>query len=245
MLGLAVLLQRHAGFSTILASGPPSPHAGSKPQPPLATVSTMATVAAPQTPGQPAVTGRLANAPITSTSVATAASSAAAPTPSAAGQPTSPPVPPLPSAAFTLPAALPTFLTDTKPSVTEMLFLIFHLDKGRLTLQQAVRTAGYMPLPAATPMVAGIYHRLVSANGTVLAQSVCVDPAIVYHDSPRADGSGLLEGGRVRLESVDFDVRYPALPGASRIELYQVDATTDVRSLDQRAKGFYGSFPLP
>lgn len=229
LLALAILPQYHASYRSITPTAPLPPTIESDPQTALATAPTPAT-GVTQTQ---------------ETSAVTAAASPTAATLPAAGQAMSPS--PSPSAATSpaQPATLPAILGNIKPSETEMLFLIFHLERGRLTLQQAVRTAGNMPLPGTTPLTDGIYHRLVSANGTVLAQSVTADPAIVYHDSPRADGSGVLQGGPVRLESVDFNVRYPVLPGASRIELYQVAASTDVRSLGPKGKEFYGSFPLP
>lgn len=153
-------------------------------------------------------------------------------------------MPPPPTAAA-VPRPIPTLLAGVEPSPSQMVFLIFELAQGTLKLHEARRVNARLPMPDSVPLETGIYHRLLSRDNRVLAQGFTRDPAIVYHDEPRADGSGLLEGGWVRLESVSFDVRYPVIAGAQRIELYRVDATSEIETLSQEAPEYYGSFDLP
>jgi len=130
------------------------------------------------------------------------------------------------------------------PSERALVFLVLRIEKGTVRLVQQTQPEVPMPLPVTVSPVRGLYHRVVSADGTMLAQGTMPDPRVVYHDEPREEGTTLLRGGSVRLDAADFNVRCPALPGMSRLELFEVDENTDWSKLTTNAKGYLGSISL-
>lgn len=133
---------------------------------------------------------------------------------------------------------------DIRPSTKEMVFLDFQIDKGQVTLRRQWKVPGKMRLPSLVVPEKGIYHRIVTAEGKMLAQGITPDPTLVYYDYRDPD-SGRPAGGELLRANASFNVRYPWVEGADRIELYQVEAATDLTRLTPNGSHYYGSFKMP
>ena len=124
--------------------------------------------------------------------------------------------------------ALPSYLaSDVAASETQMVFACFAFYGDTLVLETQTVVAGSMRLPPTAAPGPGLYHRVLSATGRVLAQGRDRDPRLVYYDYPREDGSGMLAGGVVRMSNAQFVVRYPLIAGMDTIEMYAVEVASD------------------
>lgn len=135
-------------------------------------------------------------------------------------------------------------LEGSEASDEKMVFLCLEWNGQEIVLQSQSMVEGNMRLPGAFVPADGVYHRIVSDKGDVLAHGVTPDPRILHWDVPAEDGSGRLEGGVLKQEQVTFPVRYPLIQGMASIEFYHVSRTTDVSCLDRKGGSFCGSFAL-
>ena len=133
---------------------------------------------------------------------------------------------------------------DAAASASELLFLCFGMEDGRLSLLSRARVKGNMRLPPTVEPVDGLYHRLLSASGQVLAQGTTPDPRPVHFDYPNPDGSGRLTGGVVVQSNVQFVVRYPWIPGTARLEFFRVGRDTALATLTTQGDRYEGVFDV-
>lgn len=124
-----------------------------------------------------------------------------------------------------------------------MVFLDFQINSGQVTLRRQWKVPGNLRLPSLVVPESGIFHRLVTASGELLAQGITPDPRRMYYDYRDPD-SGRAQGGEVVLTNTSFNVRYPWIEGADRVELYQVEAATDLSRLTPTNGHYYGSFKI-
>jgi len=138
----------------------------------------------------------------------------------------------------------PSLSSGTVASDSQMLFLCLQLKGQKLELVSQSIVNGSMPLPSDVVPGNGVYHRVLSKSGKVLARGLTSDPRILYWDAPVDGGNGQLTGGVIRQENVDFAVRYPVIEGMDHIEFYDVTNATDISLVQAGGSHCYGSFKL-
>lgn len=145
-------------------------------------------------------------------------------------------------------AGEPIGLASLAPGVTasesDMIFLCFALESGKLKLLSQSVVRGNMRLPGDVAPADGLYSRVLSSSGRILAQELLPDPRLVYYDYPIAEGADRLTGGKLLMSNVEFAVRYPLIPGMAAIELFSVTRTQELSTLSAGDTGFHGSFKL-
>lgn len=143
-----------------------------------------------------------------------------------------------------VPSAWPSLTAHAAASETEMAFLVVRLQDGPATLLEQAVVTGNMRLPEAFAPERGVYYRVLSSEGGMLAQGLLPDPRLVHYDEPVDGGNGLLRGGTVMLPSAELNLRFPRIAGMDRVELFLVDEATDLRRLTDASKECCGSFQI-
>ena len=133
--------------------------------------------------------------------------------------------------------------SNIRPSDMVMVFLDFQINAGQVTLRRQWKVPGNMRLPPLVVPEKGVFHRMVTAEGEVLAQGIISDPALIFYDYIDPD-SGRPKGRTVIQSDASFNVRYPWIEGADSIELYQVEASTDLSTLTPTSSNYHGSFKI-
>lgn len=131
------------------------------------------------------------------------------------------------------------------PSETNMLFMIVQFTGKHASLVSSKIVQGTIHLDSDFKPEDGVYHRILAADGTLLAHAVTPEPRLIFYDVPVKDGSNELTGGTLVASNITVAVRYPVIQGMDRVEFYEIGKTTLLQRLDGRSGECCGSFKLP
>lgn len=143
-----------------------------------------------------------------------------------------------------MPSAWPSLAANAAASDTQMVFLVVRMHDGPANLLDQAIVSGNMRLPEVFAPEDGVYYRVLSSTGTLLAQGILPDPRLVHYDEPVPGGNGLLRGGVVMLPESELNIRFPRMPAMDRLEIFRVDEATDLRRLTPASKECCGSFQI-